>query len=95
VAVRGDQAFLAESTGLEIIDLNPLGFRPGAIARLVDGRVQFTLNTRSGRSYTVQASTNLVDWVPLGTLTATDTKLMFTDTNARGVRRRFYRAILP
>lgn len=95
VAVRGGQAFLAESTGLEIIDLNPLGFRPGSITRLASGQMQFTLNTRYGQSYTVQASTNLVHWESLETRTAFDNKLTFTDTNGLNFRHRFYRAVSP
>ena len=95
LAVSDSYAYIAGIWGLEIVDLNPLGFRTGSIARLPSGQMQFTLNTRYGRSYTVQATTNLVDWEPLETRTAFDTKLTFTDTNAPGFSRRFYRAVSP
>ena len=95
LAVNGDEAVVATNTGLETVDLNPLGFRPGSIATRAGGQVQFTLNTRPGQSYTVQTSTNLMDWEGLETRTARDYKLIFTDTNAPSFGRRFYRAVLP
>jgi hypothetical protein len=93
LAVSGSLAFVAETTGLEIIDLNPLAFLPASIKRLADGDVTVTLTTRLGQSYTLQASTNLVDWETLETLTASDTRLNFIDTNAPSFSRRFYRAV--
>jgi hypothetical protein len=95
VAVTADRAYLATMTGLEILDLNPFLFVPGSVTRLADGQVQFTLNTRAGQSYTVQTSTNLVDWESLETRIAADSKLIFTDTNAVTFDRRFYRAVSP
>ena len=43
-----------------------------------------------GNPYVVQASTNLVDWVPIQTNTAPFT---FVDANASKFRQRFYRSV--
>jgi len=91
--VSGDEAILLTATDLKIVDLNPLGFRPGSITRLANGHVMFTLNVRSGGSYTLQTSTNLADWESLETRTAFDSKWIYTDTNAPNFNRRFYRAV--
>jgi thiol-disulfide isomerase/thioredoxin len=54
----------------------------------------FTLQTQPGRSYRVQASTNLNEWTTLRTLTGTNTLITFRDTTAPAPRR-FYRAVTP
>jgi hypothetical protein len=96
LAVSGQYAYIASSNGLEVIDLTPLGFSPGSITRLLNGQVQFILaNTMAGQSYTVEASTNLANWVSLETRTASGNTLRFTDTNAPNFSHRFYRALAP
>jgi hypothetical protein len=55
-------------------------------------RVQFVGS--SGTSYRIEVSTDLVNWVPLGTGTADgDGNVEFTDTNAVNQPVRFYRAV--
>jgi uncharacterized delta-60 repeat protein len=66
-----------------------------SIGRLPEGHVQLTCSSNFRATFTVEVSANLVDWVPLGTLTASGTKLIFTDTNAPSFSRRFYRAVSP
>jgi PKD repeat protein len=53
---------------------------------------QFALSVAgvSGYQYVVQASTNMVNWVPLQTNTVPFT---FVDTNASQFSRRFYRSV--
>lgn len=48
-----------------------------------------------GRTYQVQASTNLVNWTQLATFTNTAAQAAFTDTNALHLPRRFYRLVEP
>jgi hypothetical protein len=48
-----------------------------------------------GRTYQVQASTNLVNWTQLATFTNTAALAAFTDTNALHLPRRFYRLVEP
>jgi hypothetical protein len=66
-----------------------------SINRLPNGQVRLSLNTVPSRSYTLEASTNLVDWVSVETRFASDLSVAFTDTNAPNFSRRFYRAVSP
>ena len=54
------------------------------------GQFALTVSGVSGYQYAVQASTNLVNWVPLQTNTAPFT---FVDINASQFSRRFYRSV--
>ncbi len=56
------------------------------------GAVMLRVSGPSGARYAVEASSNLVDWLPLGTNVASGGYFDFTDSSASGLRRRFYRA---
>jgi len=60
--------------------------------RLPNGRFQFTVIGQSNYTYTVQGSTNLVDWTSLATNVAFSGQFDFLETNAPAIPRRFYRA---
>jgi hypothetical protein len=45
------------------------------------------------KNYIFQASTNLDDWIPLGTNTTSGYTLDFEDANAASFSHRFYRAV--
>jgi hypothetical protein len=62
------------------------------LAPATHARGQYALNVAGvpGYKYVVQASTNLVNWVPMQTNTAPFT---FVDTNAGKFRQRFYRSV--
>jgi large repetitive protein len=74
---------------------NTSGLRPDlrSIARFGDGRAEFVLVADPSRTYTVETSTNLVNWSFLGTVT-TDAagSGRFTDAEAASFNHRFYRA---
>ncbi len=53
---------------------------------------QAQLTGSPGTSYIFQASTNLINWNPLSTNSATNGLVNFSDTNAPGFPKRFYRA---
>lgn len=53
------------------------------------GSVEFSVSGVPGFNYTVEASTNLIDWVPLMT---SNSPFIFTDTSAN-LPQRFYRSI--
>jgi uncharacterized delta-60 repeat protein len=61
------------------------GFQSGVYA--------FNLTGISGQSILIQASTNLVNWVPLATNTLGDVPFYFNDPAATNFSRRFYRAL--
>lgn len=55
-----------------------------------NGQFQFNISGVSGLNYAVQTSTNLVDWIPLGTNVSPFT---FADTNSALFPQRFYRSV--
>jgi hypothetical protein len=59
-----------------------------------DGAFTFALHGVAGRTYDIQASTNLTAWVPVGTLVNSNTVTFFSDGDAVQFGRRFYRALL-
>jgi hypothetical protein len=61
------------------------------IAASPNGTVTFRVNGLDGRSYSVQASTNLFDWQTIGARTATNGQINFLDSDATKYRWRFYR----
>ena len=60
---------------------------------LTNGTFGGALNGVPGRTYVVEVSTNFVTWIPLSTNTTLSGALNFIDTNVRGFRLKFYRAI--
>ena len=54
------------------------------------GQFSFTVSGIAGQRYVVQASTNLLNWIPLQTNTL---PFLFTDKNAAGFKQRYYRAL--
>ncbi len=62
------------------------------VAGLGGTNVSFTLPNSVAGAYTVQYSTNLVNWIPLGPAIP---RHLFTDTNAPTVPQRYYRLSYP
>jgi hypothetical protein len=54
--------------------------------------ISLQLTGAGGPVYQVEASTNLVSWKSVGSLTTADTVLEFSDPSANGLSARFYRA---
>src|SRR5207249_3260491 len=64
------------------------------IASLPNGNVQLQFSSSPNLIYTVQGSTNLVNWDILGTATNSGNGIyIFEDTNVNGFRKRFYRTV--
>ncbi len=55
----------------------------------------FNLNVTAANSYELQASTNLINWVTLGSFFAGGTNAMCFDATATNFSRRFYRLMSP
>jgi len=66
------------------------GLRIGTITQLANGRVQFDFAGATGRSYVIQASTNLIDWQNIRTNVGVGGPVTFADSFANFTRR-FYR----
>ena len=67
------------------------------LVRLPGGQFRFTVRTTANRTNVVQASTNPApsNWIPIGTVVPGSNSFVFTDTNAPGLRLRFYRVVEP
>jgi uncharacterized delta-60 repeat protein len=99
--IRSDldfQVALSHPSGSTFLGQNPVvvtvgntdfGFPPGGIIRQINGYVNLSLIPPASANYVIEASTNLLDWVPLGTNVTT-----LTDTHAPLFNERFYRARL-
>ena len=58
---------------------------------LPDGRFKLTLFGQTGHNYTLQATTNLVDWVPVTSFICTNAVMDVFDPTATNLNARFYR----
>jgi uncharacterized delta-60 repeat protein len=57
-----------------------------------NGAVRLHLNSRPGKQYVLEASTNLLHWIPVQTNTATDCNLLFIETTD-SLPQQFFRAV--
>ncbi len=73
-----------------ILTVYPTAAATLAAAAHLEGQFGLSVNGVPGYRYEVQASTNLVDWIPLQTNTA---PFQFIDSNAGKFKQRFYRSI--
>ena len=72
------------------------GLTNGAVIVYLNGRgYQLRLPLESGPIWYVQASTDLVHWVEIATLTNTTGQLICTDADSSKYPMRFYRLMLP
>ena len=73
-----------------ILTVYPTAAATLAAAAHPEGQFDFSVNGVPGYRYEVQASTNLVDWIPLQTNTA---PFLFIDSDAGKFKQRFYRSL--
>jgi hypothetical protein len=78
------------SNAVLTVSVSPPQFVVGS-ARSSGGQFSFTLQSQPGLSFEIQASTNLVNWATVATLTNSSGTIPFTTPTA-GFTRRFYRA---
>jgi len=62
---------------------------------VVSNQFGFNLSATVGETIVVDGSTNLVDWLPLGTSTMSESLIHFSDPGWTNFQSRFYRARLP
>jgi alpha-tubulin suppressor-like RCC1 family protein len=60
-----------------------------------DGSMELILTGIPGWTYTVDVSSDLVNWTPLGSFVSTNSVTPFPDAAANNFSRRFYRAVAP
>jgi uncharacterized repeat protein (TIGR01451 family) len=97
VSVTGNEADLALANNSAQIATGVATFIPaslGSVTVHTNGSFTLILTGQPGQTYIVQASTNLVNWVPVNTNSASVIgKFQFTDSNVSSFKQRFYRAI--
>ena len=62
---------------------------------LLDGRLRLTVFGQVGHNYTLQASTNLVNWTPVLAFACTISTMDVFDPEAKSYHTRFYRLAPP
>ena len=80
------------STNGQLTVFNP--FALGTANFQLGGLFQITASGDNGRSYRLESSTNLVNWVPVVTNVVSGGSATFTDSGATSQTRRFYRIVL-
>jgi len=58
-----------------------------------DGCSRLTLQAQQGKTYTIEASTDLLSWTPIATNTLSTSIWNFVDVNSTNFTHRFYRAV--
>ena len=62
-------------------------------AAINNGQIEITVTGEPNLSYVLQASSNLVSWVPLTTNTASGGTFKYIDPNSQVIKARYYRAV--
>jgi len=89
----GDSGVIAGGWSLDVTTVQLLGSAANLAASAhPDGSFTLTLTGLPGQVYIVDASTNLIDWLPVATNTAVSGTFQYTDPNASSYVRRFFRA---
>ncbi len=71
----------------------PVSLRFDSVTWLETNQVQVVISGRAGDSVTIMRSSNLVEWLPLITLTNSSGTLLYTDASVTNVPKQFYRAV--
>jgi uncharacterized delta-60 repeat protein len=101
IAVDGDKIYVTGAFGLyRLLGALPTTvvpeptFSTGTAVRLPDGMFTFTTCSQAGQTIVIEASTNLVDWIPVGTNAVAGDCIEFKDTQAPLIPNRFYRLVV-
>ena len=68
--------------------------QPSLKAAFTNNQFGFWINGDAGQNYTIQVSTNLIDWLSITTSSISSTPYLWADTNADRFTSRFYRAVI-
>jgi len=89
-AAAADNSGLIATSPASTFTILPLELTLPARA-VVDGRFQLAFQATTGQRYRIESSTNLVDWLPVATVTAESGGVEFSEAVAEGLR--FYRSV--
>jgi len=73
----------------------PAQFQLRSFEVLSQGDFLLVFMGAQGSQYSIEASTNLTDWFPIGTASGSNGWFRFVDTDRSNFNLRFYRAVLP
>jgi hypothetical protein len=90
VIITNAAGLTASAAAMLAVTPPPLQFNNATM--LPDGQLQFDVSGGMGQSYTVQVSTNLVDWITLMTVLITNVPQTIVDVTATNCPSRYYRA---
>jgi len=76
------------------VTVRPVTLPVASSVTMTSGQFQMLVAGVVGPDYTVQASTNLINWTSLFTTNPAALPFLWTDINAAGFNRRFYRTLL-
>ena len=74
------------------VNVRPFSFNNASVQ--LNGSVFLNFTGAMGSQYTVQTSTNLIDWAAIGTIMVQENPATFADTNAALFTSRFYRLVI-
>jgi hypothetical protein len=92
----GQNTFFLVGEGGEILQsgvVPPPGPPLSPVPGWTNGVFSLNLSAPLGGQWELQASTDLLNWTSLGTITITNIPMPFVDTGARNFQQRFYRAV--
>ncbi len=90
VLISNAAGLAASAAGVLTVLPPPLQFQSTTI--LPNGQAQLTFSGGLGESYTIQSSSNLVDWITVSAVLITNNPQVFVDATATNSDTRFYRA---
>jgi hypothetical protein len=92
----GNGSFVAVGSGGAVLQSGPI-FTLAATNQSMDGGFELALTGEVGRSYRIQASTDLAgtNWTDVANFTNTDETVQFPDPQATNYTWRYYRAVSP
>jgi hypothetical protein len=86
-----DDNLALDAVSVSVVSLPPLQLSSSAFS--TNGGFQIGVNAQIGQPYTLQASTNLTDWISILTFTCTNSPVFVVDPTAANFSRRFYRLV--
>ena len=92
LVVSNNAGFVVSSNAL--LTVVQMQFDP-ALITLSNGALQFAINGAPGTEYFLEASSNLVEWIPVATLTNINGTVQFAEPLSTNTPDRFYRVSAP
>jgi hypothetical protein len=93
--VRNDASNLLSQTITWTLTVNPPQLKLDSLSLLSSGRFAFRVTGTAPQGFSVQSSTNLLDWTPLQTNSLVSGQFWYTNSGRAGLPGSFYRVRTP